>query len=139
MTGHLPADDDVQAAMRQVLAEASGNRRRATVTAVERQLHIAHPTFYRNYGHLIGWFKAQASAQQATEPATTTTTSPDDTLARLRHENEDLRRTVNIYAEAIRQLTVDNAELASKLEAQAAITHLSSHRAARPASRLTDS
>lgn len=138
MTAHLPADDDVQAAMRQVLAEAATSGRRATITAVERQLHITHPTFYRNYPQLISWFKAQASAQQPAQPAAATT-STDSALARLRRENEDLRRTVNIYAEAIRQLTVDNADLASELETQAAISHLDSHRPPRPASHLTDS
>lgn len=138
MTAHLPADDDVQAAMRQVLAEAATSGRRATITAVERQLHITHPTFYRNYPQLISWFKAQASAQQPAQPAAATT-STDSALARLRRENEDLRRTVNIYAGAIRQLTVDNADLASELETQAAISHLDSHRPPRPASHLTDS
>src|ERR1019366_7879968 len=54
------------------------------------------PTFYRNYPHLISWFKAQASAQQPAQLAaasTSTSTSADSTLARLRRENEDLRRT----------------------------------------------
>lgn len=138
MTAHLPADDDVRLAMRQILAEAVTSRRRATITAVERQLDITHPTFYRNYPHLITWFKAQASAQQPARPAATST-SADSTLARLRRENEDLRRTVNIYAEAIRQLTADNADLASELETQAAIPRLDSHRAPRLASHLTDS
>ena len=137
MTAHLPADDDVRLAMRQVLAEAATSRRRATITAVERQLDITHPTFYRNYPHLISWFKAQASAQQPAQPAAST--SADSTLARLRRENEDLRRTVNIYAEAIRQLPVDNPDLASELESQAAIPRLDSHRAPRLASHLTDS
>jgi hypothetical protein len=136
MTAHLPAADDVQAAMRQVLAEAATGRRRATITAVERQLHVTHPTFYRNYPDLISWFKAQASAQPPARPAAASTGS---TMARLRRENEDLRRTVNIYAEAIRQLTVDNADLASELETQAAISHLDSRRPPRPASHLTDS
>jgi hypothetical protein len=139
MTAHLPADDDIQAAMRQVLAEAATSRRRATITAVERQLAITHPTFYRNYPHLISWFKAQASAQQPAQPAAASTSTSTSTLARLRRENEDLRRTVNIYAEAIRQLTVDNADLASELETQAAISHLDSHRRPRPACHLTDS
>jgi predicted Zn-dependent peptidase len=142
MTAHLPADDDVRLAMHQVLAEAATSRRHATITAVERQLDITHPTFYRNYPHLISWFKAQASAQQPAQLAaasTSTSTSADSTLARLRRENEDLRRTVNIYAEAIRQLTVDNDNLASELETQAAIPRLDSHRAPRLASHLTDS
>jgi hypothetical protein len=139
MTAHLPADDDIQAAMRQVLAEAATSRRRATITAVERQLGITHPTFYRNYPDLISWFKAQASAQPPARPAAASTDSTDSTMARLRRENEDLRRTVNIYAEAIRQLTVDNADLASELETQAAISHLDSRRPPRPASHLTDS
>jgi len=49
-----------------------------------------------------------------------------ETIRRLRSENEDLRRTLRIYAEAIRQLTTRNEELADQLHRQASVTTTSS-------------
>ena len=130
MTGRLPTDDDVRTAMNLVIQEASDARRRPTITAVERQLGITHPTFYRNFPDLISWFKEQIEVKQAT-------TTPDPVnapidpaaqMANLRRENEDLRRRARIYAEAVRQLTLDNATLQSALNAQAQVTDLETHR-----------
>jgi hypothetical protein len=40
----LPSDNEVRQAMALVLAQARDARRRPTVTAVERELGITHPT-----------------------------------------------------------------------------------------------
>ena len=53
-----------------VLREATEAGRHPTVTAVERRLGIAHPTFYRNFPHLITWFKEQVVTQQRPEEPT---------------------------------------------------------------------
>lgn len=49
-------------------------------------------------------------------------------MQRLRRENADLRRLVKIYAESIRQLTLDHLELEARINATASITTLSSRR-----------
>ncbi len=49
-------------------------------------------------------------------------------MARLRRENEDLRTLTKLYAEAIRQLTLDHAELEAKVNAQAGVTTLDARR-----------
>jgi hypothetical protein len=49
----LPADDQVNAVMTPVLAQAAETGRKPTVTAVERDLGIPHATFDRNYRDLI--------------------------------------------------------------------------------------
>ena len=49
-------------------------------------------------------------------------------MKRLRRENEDLRRLVKIYAEAIRQLTLDHHELQARLNTAAGVTILADHR-----------
>lgn len=127
----LPADDQVNAVMARVLAQAAENGRKATVTAVERALGIPHATFDRNYRHLIDDFRQRAHDQSSTAKRTRAASSgkdPDQVIQRLRRENEDLRRLVKIYAESIRQLTLDHLELQAKLNATAGITTLPTRR-----------
>lgn len=130
MTRRLPTDDAVREAMTTVLAEAERLGRHATVTAVERRLGVPHPTFYRNYPELIDWFKSQAAAlrQARTARGKAPHTDEQETLARLRRENEDLRRTVKIYAEKIRQLTLDNEGLQAVVNARAGVADLDARR-----------
>ena len=129
MRRQLPADDQVAAVMERVLARAAENGRRATVTAVEKALGIPHATFDRNYRHLIEDFRQRAQQQAtAARPAgpVSTCDDPGQVVQRLRRENEDLRRLVKIYAESIRQLTLDHLELEAKLNAAASVTALPS-------------
>lgn len=131
MTRRLPTD---QQAMNLILHETAGTGRRATITAVERRLGVPHPTFYRNYPHLIDWFKQQVQDHRAAPGPETTARRTDSSaqIAELRRENEDLRRRVRIYAEALRQLTLDHAQLQTKVIAQARVTDLDDHRRHRP-------
>jgi len=126
----LPSNDEVRLAMKLVLRESAETGRHPTVTAVERRLDITHPTFYRNYPELIDWFKQQLQDQKAAQQAGTDTARTDSAaeMARLRRENEDLRTLTKLYAEAIRQLTLDHAELEAKINAQASVTSLTIRR-----------
>jgi AcrR family transcriptional regulator len=130
MTRHLPTDNEVREAMAAVLAEAEQSGRHATVSAVERRLDIPHPTFYRNYKDLIERFKEQAGALRTARAARRAAprTPLEETIARLRRENEDLRRTVNLYAEKIRQLTLDNDGLQAVVNARAGVADLDARR-----------
>lgn len=87
-------------------------------------------TFYRNYAELIGWFKQQLHEQQAARPRDTGAQRRDSAteIARLRRENEDLRALTKLYAEAIRQLTLDRAELEAVVTARAGVTILDTRR-----------
>ncbi|MGR6968381.1 hypothetical protein ACU639_02035 [Streptomyces cynarae] len=110
----LPDADTVKAAIDTVLAEASARGRRPTVTAIERHLGIPHATFHRHYADLIdSHFRpripAARSAVHANRPKTDELR--EDNLRRLRQENTDLRRTLALYEEAIRQLTLENHAL----------------------------
>jgi hypothetical protein len=131
MRRHLPADDQVTTVMERVLAQAAENGRRATVTAVEHALGIPHATFDRNYRHLIDGFRQHAQQQAATArqagPAGAGN-DPGQVMQRLRRGNEDLRRLVKIYAESIRQLTLDHLELEARLNAAASVATLANRR-----------
>ncbi|MFD3952294.1 hypothetical protein C0R01_07035 [Streptomyces albidoflavus] len=135
MTRPTLTDDEVQLAMNLVLREARETGRRATITAVERRLDVKHATFYRNFPHLITWFQEQADAQRNTpqqEQDTKRKKAPEDAIAELRRENAQLRRTLGIYAEALRQLTLDYAEVRSQAQQTAHVTDLVAHRSRRP-------
>jgi len=127
-------DDEVRTAMHAVLRKAEQEGRRPTITAVERWLDIPHPTFYRNFPHLIDWFKQQISTQ-ASEPQEgpdePRRRTQDEIMADLRRENANLRKTVAVYAEALRQLTLDYAELGATANRQAGVTDLASRRRSR--------
>lgn len=111
----LPDTGIVKAAIDAVLAEAAARGRRPTVTAIERLLGIPHATFHRHYADLIDRHFRPRIPEPA-QPATTTSSSTADAraeanLSRLRRENTDLRRTLALYEEAIRQLALENDAL----------------------------
>jgi hypothetical protein len=131
MRRDLRADDQVTVVMERVLAQAAENGRRATVSAVERALGIPHATFDRNYRHLIDDFRQRAQQQAASTRKAGpvhTDAGPGQAMQRLRRGNEDLRRLVKIYAESIRQLTLDHSELEAKLNAAVGVTALGDRR-----------
>ncbi|MFE9604534.1 hypothetical protein [Streptomyces hokutonensis] len=132
MTLELPTDTQVKQAMDDILAEAVRTGRTATVTAVERRLGLRHATFYRHYQPLITDYfrpKAQVGSQPtATAAGATDAETGRETMKRLRRENTELRKLVNIYAETIRQLTLRASEAEKALEAQAGVTQIRSWR-----------
>ncbi|MFJ9908749.1 hypothetical protein ACIRVK_38820 [Streptomyces sp. NPDC101152] len=110
----LPDADTVKAAIDMVLEDAATRGRRPTVTAIERRLAIPHATFHRHYADLIDThFRPRIPAARAEthrdQPKANET--KEENLHRLRKENTDLRLTLALYEEAIRQLTLENHAL----------------------------
>ncbi|WP_107057196.1 hypothetical protein [Streptomyces sp. NRRL WC-3742] len=133
MTQPTLTEDAVRTAMNIVLREAREAGRRPTVSAVERRLGVKHATFYRNFPHLIDWFKQELHDQApATEPDREPRKTPNEIITDLRRENTQLRRTVAVYAEALRQLTLDYEESRSQAHQKAGVTTLASRRTRRP-------
>ncbi|MFF2148655.1 hypothetical protein [Kitasatospora sp. NPDC058190] len=128
MSSHLPTDEQVRAAMESELADSEAAGRRATVTNVEKRLGVTHATFYRNYPDLITWFKNRLADRHRSATTPKNSARADDETARLRRENSDLRKLVRIYAEAIRQLTIDKAVLEDELHALSGVTSLTERR-----------
>ncbi|MFE0778853.1 hypothetical protein [Streptomyces sp. NPDC058861] len=128
MNRPLPTDEQVRTAMEAELDESHDLGRRATVSKVEKRLGVTHATFYRNYPDQIDWFKSQLDARRQATVTVKDTAKREDDLARLRRENTDLRKQVRIYAEAIRQLTLDKATLEDKMQALEGIASLDEHR-----------
>ncbi|MGW4825124.1 hypothetical protein ACWEP4_41035 [Streptomyces sp. NPDC004227] len=134
MTRPTLTDDEVQLAMNLVLREAQETGRRATITAVERRLDVKHATFYRNFPHLITWFQEQVDAQRNVAKPEHDAERPkphEDVITDLRRENTKLRRTLTVFAEALRQLTLDYQEVRSQVQESAHVTDLAAHRSRR--------
>ncbi|MFJ5839797.1 hypothetical protein ACIQGO_24075 [Streptomyces shenzhenensis] len=132
MTRQLPNDDEVRAVMDTVLKESEEAGRHPRISTVEKRLDIPHATFYRNYPHLIEEFKLH-TAERRKDRAVTVDLPPTsaETIARLRREKEDARRTIAVYAEMIRQLTLENERLLSRLQILEGVTDLSRRRTTR--------
>ncbi|WP_327188305.1 hypothetical protein [Streptomyces sp. NBC_01334] len=108
----LPDADTVKATMDTVLEQAAATGHRPTVAAVERHLGIPHATFHRHYNDLIDeHFRPRIPAPAQPAPGDETSGRTESNLRRLRQENTDLRRTLELYEEALRQLTLENAVL----------------------------
>jgi hypothetical protein len=134
----LPTDDEVRQAMTLALTQARAAGRRPTITAVERQLGITHPTFYRNFPDLIAWFKQQTTLAEPDSISATATSDLSSAPTELRRENRELRDRVALYAEAIRQLTLDNAALRAQLDANSKVIDLSIRQRERTTDRNED-
>ncbi len=131
MTQPTLTEDEVRTAMSIVLREAQETGRRPTVSAVERRLGVKHATFYRNFFHLIDWFKEQVTTRDQiadAKPDDGRHKTPSDVISNLRQENTQLRRTVAVYAEALRQLTLDYDEARNQIQQNADVTTLASRR-----------
>ncbi|MFD5556791.1 hypothetical protein ACFWIA_23480, partial [Streptomyces sp. NPDC127068] len=83
---------------------------------------------YLSYPDQIEWFKSQLDARRQAGTTAKDTTKREDDLARLRRENTDLRKQLRIYAEAMRQLTMDKAALEEQVQSLAGITSLDERR-----------
>ncbi|MEU5046303.1 hypothetical protein [Streptomyces griseorubiginosus] len=113
----LPDTDTVKAAIDTVLDEAASSGRRPTVTAVEQHLGIPHATFHRHYAHLIDiHFRPRIPGPRADSHTDRpqAAVAKEANLRRLRQENTELRRTLALYEEAIRQLTLENDALRNR-------------------------
>jgi hypothetical protein len=129
VTRQVPNDDEVRAVMDTVLKESEEAGRHPRISAVEKRLGIPHATFYRNYPHLIEEFKLRTAEHRKDRAVTVDLPpTPTETIARLRREKEDARRIIAVYAERIRQLTLENNELQVKVHRLEGVTVLGNRR-----------
>ncbi|GAA2230157.1 hypothetical protein [Streptomyces nogalater] len=129
MTRQVPNDDEVRAVMDTVLKESEEAGRHPRISAVEKRLVIPHATFYRNYPHLIEEFKLRTAESRKDRAVTVDLPpTPAETIARLRREKEDARRIIAVYAERIRQLTLENEQLRSQVQKLEGVTDLTRRR-----------
>jgi DNA-binding transcriptional ArsR family regulator len=122
----LPTDGEVRAAITHLLEQAVADNGRPTATALAAHLGISRPALYRHFRPLVDQLLTAASTHE--EPRRRRIRDRDGEIAKLRREKEDLRRHVELYEEAIRQLTIENDRLKRQLEKQARVTRIDSRR-----------
>lgn len=134
MKSPLPQDLDVRAAADELLAEQRESGAYPSVTALARRLGINRTTLYRHYSTIAAYLLDTATRQAGgarNRRIPIRTDDRDDTIRRLRSENADLRRHVEIYEEHIRMLTIENSKQRDELRRRAGITDLKNRRTAR--------
>jgi hypothetical protein len=127
MTVRLPSETEVRTAMDQVLEQSAQTGRRPTIADVERRLGVAHATFCRHFTGLADTYFRPRAAGLRNKPAGGPGPTPESiqqAMQRLRQENTDLRKLVQLYAEQIRQLTVDRHDLTLQVEQLSGVTRI---------------
>jgi DNA-binding transcriptional regulator YhcF (GntR family) len=128
----LPGDDDVRAAADELLTQHRAGGTYPSVSALAKGFGINRTTFYRHYAEITSAMLDSAEDQHT---AAAKRRAPrhndaarDKTIRRLRAENIDLRRHLEIYEEHIRRLTIENSRYKDQLEGLAGVADLSSRR-----------
>jgi AraC-like DNA-binding protein len=131
MTIRLPSEIEVRAAMDQILLHSKHTGRRPTIADVERKLGMAHATFCRHFAALTDTYFKPRAAELRKRPIDTTGAEAEtiqQETQRLRQENTDLRKLVQLYAEQIRQLTLDRHDLTLRVEQLSSVTRIGTSR-----------
>ncbi len=131
MTIGLPSEIEVRAAMDQILERSAHTGRRPVIADVERKLGVAHATFCRHFTALTDTYFKPRAAELRKRPIDTTGAEAQtiqQAMQRLRQENTDLRKLVQLYAEQIRQLTLNRHDLTLQVEQLSGVTRIGTSR-----------
>lgn len=131
-TRSLPSEDQVRAAAEELLAAHREGGAYPTVTALAKRFDLNRTTFYRHFAAAAEAMLDTAQQQHTDERKRRRPVRSDDdrdrALRRLRDENDNLRKHVEIYEEHLRMLTTENARLREELQRQAGVTDLAGRR-----------
>jgi len=124
----LPSDDEVTAAADELLAAHLAGGAYPNVSALAKGFGINRTTFYRHYSSITGAMLDKAADQHTQSPKPRQPAGKaddrDHVIRRLRDENNDLRRHIEIYEEHLRMLTVENRRQKEQLKHLAGVTSL---------------
>jgi AcrR family transcriptional regulator len=127
-TAPQPGEDQVRAAAEELLAAYREGGAYPTVTALAKRFGINRTTVYRHFAPAAEAMLDAAQQQHTDERKRRRPVPPDDerdrALWRLRNENDDLRKHVEIYEEHLRMLTTENARPRHRLQCQAEVIDL---------------
>ena len=128
----LPTDDVVRAAADELLNAHRAGGAYPSASSLARRFHLNRTTFYRHYFAITDAMLDTAAQQHANGPKRRRPHREDDhsdrALRRLRSENRDLRRHLEIYEEHVRMLTIENERLRQQLEQMAGLADLNDRR-----------
>jgi AcrR family transcriptional regulator len=128
----LPGIEVVRAAAEELLAAHGGGGPYPTVSELARRFGINRTTFYRHYADVVQEMLDAAEKQNSQQPrrrrGQPDEHKTDGTMKRLRRENSDLRKHVEIYEEHIRMLTAENRRLREQIQEVTGVTRLEERR-----------
>jgi AcrR family transcriptional regulator len=128
----LPPDDVVRAAADELLTQHRAGGSYPSVSSLAKRFHVNRTTFYRHYSAITDAMLDTAAHQNANGAKRRRPRREEDdgnhTIQRLRSENSDLRRHLDIYEEHIRMLTIENQQLRQQLEQASGLTDINDRR-----------
>jgi AcrR family transcriptional regulator len=134
VSGHgYPCDDDVRAAADELLSQHRSGDPYPSVSSLAKRFHVNRTTFYRHYSAVTDAMLDTAMHKLADgtkrrHPRREEEDERNHTIQRLRSENTDLRRHLDIYEEHIRMLTIEGQQLRQQLEEAAGLTDINDRR-----------
>jgi AcrR family transcriptional regulator len=128
----LPSDEDVRTAADELLNAHVDGGPYPSVSALAKRFNVNRSTFYRHYSPIATAMLDQAAQHHSALPKRRRTQDDaddrDHAIRRLRDENKDLRRHLEIYEEHLRMLTIENGRQRQQLEQIAGVSDLSARR-----------
>jgi AcrR family transcriptional regulator len=128
----LPSDEDVRAAVDELLNAHFDGGPYPSVSALANRLNVDRTTFYRHYSPIATAMLDQAAERLSARPKRRRphddSDDRDHTIRRLRDENNDLRHHLEIYEEHLRMLTIENNRQREQLDQIAGVSNLNARR-----------
>lgn len=125
----MPTDEEVRTAAEHLLAVHRDGGAYPSVSALAKQFKVNRTTFYRHFAPIATAMLDTAGQQHAEGPKRRRPPRQDDErdqiIRRLRDENTDLRRHIELYEEHLRMLTMENSKLTEQLQQLAGVTKIS--------------
>ena len=130
--GVLPRDVYVPAAAGELLNAHLAGGPYPSVSSLANRFGVNRTTFYRHYAPIAAAMLDQAGQHHSEGcKRRRPPDDPDDrdhAIRRLRAENSDLRRHLEIYEERLRMLTIENSRQKQQLEQIAGVSDLAARR-----------
>lgn len=123
----LPTDDQVSGAWAQIVAEANEGGPRPSVVALARRLGLTNSTFWRHFPDHAQRVADHARLGSHRTPPPDPRASPEGQPARrtdLSRRNRDLQAQLHLAAANIAELTIENHELRTALEASLNVSRI---------------
>jgi hypothetical protein len=122
----IPSRDEVLTALAQLQADAEKTGRQPAVLALARRLGLANTTFRRNFPDIAAELARQAADRRQAPLPPSRYDQLQETSARLRQDNRQLREQLELAAAVIQRITLENQRLREQLEAANKVTAITS-------------
>jgi hypothetical protein len=127
----IPGRGEVITALAQLRAEAEITGRQPAVLTLARRMGLANTTFRRNFPDIAADLARRAAAHRQAPPSASRYDQLQETSARLRQDNRQLREQLQLAAAVIQRIALENQRFREQLEAAGKVTAIAS-RAIRP-------